>query len=249
MPDVRFLLLQIRNPDDPMRAAEVASFARALEVDRAQIETCDLLAAFPDREHWAAFDAVLVGGSGHYSAVATSEPWLDRALEGFADLCHSGRPVFASCWGFQAIARALGGAVIHDKSRAEVGTLDVNLTPEGRADPVVGGSGESFPAQMGHTDHVVELPPGATRLAFSAPHAHQAYRLEGLPVYCTQFHAELSREDLVARVRQYPEYIRDTTGVSIDAFCASLRETPTTESLLRRFRETYCVTSTCGRAP
>jgi GMP synthase (glutamine-hydrolysing) len=181
---------------------------------------------------------VLVGGSGHYSAAAENEPWLDRALGGFAELCRSGVPVFASCFGFQAIGRALGGRVIHDKSLAEVGTHEVRLTAEGRADPLFAELGERFDAQMGHTDHVVELPPGAVRLAFT-PRANQAFKLAGLPVYCTQFHAELARDDLVDRVRQYPEYIRDTTGITVEEFCASLRETPQVTSLLRRFVELF----------
>ena len=231
---LQHLLLQVRNPDDPMREHEVGVFARALNCRPQRIAVFDLLASSITARELNRFDMVLLGGSGHYSAVAEG-PWLDRALDSLRLVHAAGKPKFASCWGFEALARAMGGRVVHDLSRAEVGTHTLFLTHAGRADPVFGPLGETFIAQMGHEDCVDVLPPGATLLASSARLANQAYRFDGLPIYCTQFHPELNRHDMLLRVRSYPVYIEKIAGIRFEQFEQSLRDTPATEALLQRF--------------
>ncbi|HWL72816.1 MAG TPA: type 1 glutamine amidotransferase, partial [Burkholderiaceae bacterium] len=158
------MLLQVRDAQDSMREQEVGCFAAALSCDRQQIRTRDLLSAVPSALELSSTDMILLGGSGRYSATANA-PWLDHALD-LLRLLHTRRkPTFASCWGFQAMARALGGTVIHDPSRAELGTHAVTLTAAGKADPLFGALGDSFEAQMGHEDVVVELPRDAVLLA------------------------------------------------------------------------------------
>ena len=61
---------------------------------------------------------MLIGGSGAYSATGEGK-WLDRTLDLLRDLVEASQPTFASCWGFQAMARALGGHVVTDLQRAE----------------------------------------------------------------------------------------------------------------------------------
>jgi len=234
MHDLSYLLLQVRNADDPMRRHEVQCFARALDTTPEQIRVFDLLAGSLGHSELAGADVFLLGGSGHYSAAGEGE-WLDRALDSLRLVYDSRQPTFASCWGFQALARALGGTVIHDLSHAEVGTHELWLTAEGRTDPVFGPLGERFWGQMGHEDRVAELPPGATLLASSQLVENQAYRFEGRPIYCTQFHSELCRDDLLLRVQTYPQYIERIAGLPPERFPELLRETHETAPLLKRF--------------
>ena len=231
---IRYLLLQVRNPGDPMRAHEVRSFARALHTSEDRIRVFDMLRGRLGREELAQTDLFLLGGSGHYSAAGEGE-WLERALDSLRLVHETRQPTFASCWGFQALARALGGRVVKDLSHAEVGTHEVWLTDAGKSDPVFAPLGATFDAQMGHEDRVVELPPGAVRLASSQLVENQAYRFDDRPIYCTQFHPELRCEDLWERVRTYPEYIERIAGITFERFVESLAETPEAESLLRRF--------------
>jgi len=231
---VRYLLLQIRNPDDPMRAQEVKCFARALSADESQFTTFDLLAGTPSHTVYKQCDVVLLGGSGHYSA-AGEGAWLDTALEGLRNLHALAKPTFASCWGFQAFARAMGGEAVHDLSRAEIGTKEIRLTNAGRADPLFGKLDDIFEGQMGHEDCVDRLPPGATLLASTDLVENQAYRFDGKPIYCTQFHPELNRRDLLDRVRAYPSYIERVAHMTMAQFEANCHDTPATEALLPRF--------------
>jgi GMP synthase (glutamine-hydrolysing) len=231
---MKFLLLQVRNPDDPMRQHERMAFARTIHCDVADISVLDLLTETISSERLDGIDVVLLGGSGEYSACA-EDPWLLRSLDGLRLLYELRRPVFASCWGFQALARALGGTVIHDPSRIEVGTHRLNLTPQGKRDPLFGSLSDPFWAQMGHEDHVTLLPPQAVLLASSDRSRHQAYTFRDRPIYATQFHPELRAADLMIRVQRYPEYLAKVTGMTLEQFRDQLRDTDDSAALLRRF--------------
>lgn len=234
-----------------MRAQEVRCFARMLECDLSDIDVFDLLATALPAEKLQSADMVLLGGSGHYSAaddpgepgrpssteLAEVRPrrWLDRALDALREIHRIAKPTFASCWGFQAMSRALGGRCVNDLASAEVGTIELTLTEAGRADPLFGELPPVFAAQAGHEDRVVELPPDAVLLASSPRVAEQAFRFVGRPIYCTQFHPELDRAAMLERLVAYPEYVARIARVPYDHFVQNLRETPEANALLRRF--------------
>jgi GMP synthase (glutamine-hydrolysing) len=200
-----------------------------------------LLATALPAEKLQSADMILLGGSGHYSAAdnpsepGRPRPWLERALEAMREIHRIAKPTFASCWGFQAMARALGGRCVKDLPNAEVGTIELMLTEAGRADPLFGELPPLFAAQAGHEDRVVELPPDAVLLASSPRVAEQAFRFAGRPIYCTQFHPELNCAAMLERLVAYPEYVARIARVPYDHFVQNLRETPEANALLRRF--------------
>ncbi len=232
---LRYLLLQVRNPDDPMRGHEVDCFASTLRCPPSRIRAVDLLRDRPGRAAFDDADIVLLGGSGDYS-VAEGGPWMEFALDAMRGLHEMSKPTFASCWGFHAMAKAMGGDVVTDPARAEVGTLDVRLTPAGEQDPVFGSLPATFHAQAGHEDTVDPLPADAVLLAAS-DRANQAFRFAGKPIYCTQFHPELTRETLLDRLRAYPKYVEAITGLPYDEFVETRTHPSETGALLLRFVE------------
>ncbi|PRP90207.1 GMP synthase [Enhygromyxa salina] len=230
--DLSFCLLQIRAASDPVRAEEVDCFVRRLEVDPGQVVALDVLAESLDDSIYERFDAVLVGGSGEFS-VLDDVPPIQRLLDFLGETAARGFPTFASCFGFQAMSLALGGEVVHDGERAEVGTFDIGLTPDAGSDEIFGGLPERFLAQQGHKDHVTRLPTGARHLASSERSPFQAARFgEGL-VWATQFHPELTEDDNRRRVMRYHELYAD----EIDAVLEILRPSHETHGLLARFAD------------
>jgi len=219
-----------------MKPQEQRCFERALNCSQEQLDCWDLLRSAPTAGQLQDADVVLFGGSGDYS-VAQGGPWLEESLDAMRMLVSEGKPTFASCWGFQAMARALGGRVVTDLERAELGSVNVRLTPQGRADPVFGSLPGEFLTAMGHQDCVVELPTNAIRLAESNLVENQAFRIADKPIYCTQFHPELERAGLLERVSAYPQYVEKIAGVSIEEFAESCQETPEANGLLKRFVE------------
>jgi GMP synthase (glutamine-hydrolysing) len=232
----RFLLLQVRNAGDPIREHEISCFVRALGAENGQLQIFDLLSGAPPQALLDSVDVVLIGGSGDHSVVRGG-PWLPAALDAMVGLYESSKPTFASCWGFQALARALGGEVVTDHERAEVGTVWMALTPEGEKDPVFGPLGPGFPAQIGHEDIVTALPAHAVLLASSETIENEAFCFPDKPIYATQFHPELDRAGLIARISRYPAYLPLTGASTIEEFRDRTPETPKAESLLPRFLE------------
>ena len=232
------LLLQVRDPGDPMSGHEIASFERSLSPRPVRIDTFDLLGELLGPRDLDGVSLVVLGGSGAYSA-ATGGPWFAKALESLRAVHAAGVPAFASCWGFQAMAVAMGGEVVNDLSRAEIGTHRLLLTPAARTDPVFGGLGGSFKAQMGHEDRVRTLPPRSTLLASSELVANQAYRFDDAPVYCTQFHPELDVAGILARLSAYPRYLAEVAGTTYERIAAQLEETPEANTLIKRFVDAF----------
>ena len=230
----RFLLLQVRDSQDPMRRQEVVCFADALGCDPDCLQTLDLLADGLSLTTLRQNDVILIGGSGDYSVV-DGGPWLSRALDSMRLLYEQEKPTFASCWGFQALALALGGEVVTDLSRAELGTYQLHLTNDGCHDPVFSPFSNELRVQLGHQDIVDRLPSDAILLASSRDVINQAFRFDGKPIYATQFHPEMTRTHFLQRVENYPEYVRSIAGVTFSEFADSVEETPGAISLLSRF--------------
>ncbi len=207
-----------------------------LGCEAVDIGVVDFLTRAPTATELNAADVVLLGGSGHYSAAGEGD-WLERALDALRSLHQMAKPTFASCWGFQAMARAMGGRCIREQKCAELGTVKLRLTDAGLADPLFGKLPAWFTGQAGHEDYVVDLPSDAVLLASSDCVRNQAFRFAGKPIYCTQFHPELDRNAILERVEAYPEYVERIAGISPDAFIESCGETPEANQLLRRFVE------------
>ncbi|MCH2202967.1 MAG: type 1 glutamine amidotransferase [Fuerstiella sp.] len=223
-----------------MKAQEIECFRSTLQCDESQIEVFDLITGRTFSEKRLRHtDLVLIGGSGDYS-VAQGGPWWPAAAENMILLHEISKPTFASCWGFQAMARALGGKVVTDLPRAEVGTIQVTLTPEGKMDPVFGIAPPKIEVQSGHQDIVECLPKNAVCLASTDRVKNQAMAFRGKPVYGTQFHPELTRQALIERIQTYPQYVENIVGLTVEEFAVQCRETPDSAELLRRFVEWIC---------
>lgn len=196
-------LLQARHDDDPMQAEERASFAARLALPLEDVVPYNVIDRPASVEAWCeGMDGVLVGGSGEYG-VLDGHDWVNAFVDTLAAVAEGGAPLFASCFGFQALVVALGGEVVSDEARAEVGTYPITLTDGGRADPLFGTLPDTFDAQQGHKDSAVRLPAGVTHLAGSERCPYQALRVGERLAYATQFHPELTGAENLARFERY----------------------------------------------
>jgi len=181
--------------------------------------------------------AVLIGGAGGYS-VTDEHPFSPWLRDVFNQLVEEDRPVFGSCWGHQFMAVATGGEVIIDKQRSEVGTFEVELTDAGLRDPLFHGFPNRFDVQLGHNDQISRLSDDWSVLAFSELCPNQAIRLQGKPVYGTQFHSELNETRLRERLEVYlQEYVPDAEAY--DRLMKRLRPSPRADVMLDRFLTLY----------
>ena len=179
------------------------------------------------------YRALIVLG-GEQNALADDEcPYFPHLLELIRKFGGSDKAVLGICLGSQLIARAYGGENILDRPM-EFGWREVQLTEEGKSDPVLSAAGETFPIFHWHRD-TFSLPRNAIHMATSDMTPHQAYRI-GRAVYGTQFHFEADTK-LVAEwndqlgglisgfapqwTEQYP-VLAETLGIKADAAGAAL---------------------------
>lgn len=231
------LLIQVRNPDDPMREHEVVCFATRAGIERHQVVAWDAVEAAPSLTDVRRHDAVMIGGSGEYNVSQRNQPGLEALFELLREIAVVGHPTFASCYGFQCLVAAHGGEIIFDPERTEVGTYALELTEAGKEDPLFGTTlSPSFDAQQGHKDRAIELPEGFANLARSERSPVQALRIPGKPIWAAQFHPEL---DHVGNRHRYEHYLAHYSAHMTDEERARaldrFRPTPETDQLLRAF--------------
>jgi GMP synthase (glutamine-hydrolysing) len=201
-----FLFLGIR-AEDAAADDEYASVLRLTglderEVRRHRIERDEL--GTVDLDDWSGI--VLGGGPYNVSDPDEQKSAAQRRVE--AELRTLARAVVAAdfpflgaCYGIGTLGTLDGGVV--DRTWSEpIGAVEVSLTDEGCADPLLQVMPRHFWAFLGHKEAVATLPRGAVRLASSATCPVQAFRL-GSRVYATQFHPELDVEGLCLRIDTY----------------------------------------------
>ena len=179
---MRLLVLQHIACEHPGVFSEVmrerGAEAVAVEVDEGE--------PLPD---WREFDGVLAMGGPMGAGDDAEHPWLGPEKELVRDAVEAGRPFLGVCLGVQLLAAALG-APVYPADRPEVGLLEVELTDEGRDDPLFAGLDDRIVSLQWHGD-TFDLPAGAVRLASSPAIANQAFRA-GERAYGVQFHLEVT---------------------------------------------------------
>ena len=106
------------------------------------------------------------------------------------------------------------------------------------ADPLLAEFPERFHVQLGHNDRVSELGPGWVDLAQSEVCENQLIRLDGSPVYGTQFHSEMDEERLRERILVFlKDYVADEAAYQ--KILWSLRPSIEADRLLELFLERY----------
>lgn len=230
------LLFVLRDLDDPMIAHERQAFAQAAGLELEQVGVHPIFTGMPDAGRLKAVDAVFFGGSGAYS-VFDDEPWMQTGFDVIQEVCERQIPSWASCFGFQALAHSLGGEVIRDEDRKELGSTLLHLTEAGERDPLFCTLPASFWAQQGHHDVVVRLPEEVELMATGDLVHAQAFRVRGAPFWASQFHPELTLDQTLERFTFYRDHYFDNPDEfeTARANLARGKETPEVGSLLSRF--------------
>jgi GMP synthase-like glutamine amidotransferase len=201
---MRVLVLQHIACEHPGVFSEVMS-ERGVEAVAVELDQGEPL---PD---WREFDAVLAMGGPMGAGDDAEHPWLAAEKELVRSAVADGRAFLGVCLGVQLLAASLG-ARVHPAERPEVGLLPVELTEEGREDPLFAGLDDPLVSLQWHGD-TFELPEGAVRLARSEQVPNQAFRA-GERAYGVQFHLEVTGEMLRewAQIPAYRASLAETLG-------------------------------------
>jgi GMP synthase (glutamine-hydrolysing) len=147
------------------------------------------------------YGAILVFGGAMHADQDDRHPWLREENFFIQRLLDRHVPTLGVCLGSQLIAKA-AHAPVQRASEPEIGWLPVELTDAAGDDPLLGRLPQRFDAfQWHYYEHGV--PAGGQELARSAV-CTQAFRL-GESAWGIQFHAEVTRAQVEAWVRESPE--------------------------------------------
>jgi GMP synthase (glutamine-hydrolysing) len=155
----------------------------------------------PVSELMARRPAAIILSGGPSSVYAPGAPQADPAL--FA----AGVPVFGICYGFQAMAQALGGEVANTGG-SEFGRTSLAVTEPGR---LLRGLPATQLVWMSHGNEVTRAPDGFTVAASSAGAPVAAFEDDARRLAGVQFHPEVLHTEHGQAVLQH--FLHDIAGV------------------------------------
>jgi len=177
--------------------------------------------------------AVIVTGS--QTMVTDREPWSERTARWLLRAARSGRPILGICYGHQLLAHALGGVAGDNPAGREIGTITVRRLPASNGDPLFSGLPRELTVHATHVQSVLELPPGALRLAESDGDPNHAFRW-GEHAWGVQFHPEFQADVLRAFLEERAAVLR-SEGLNPELLSREARDSGDGHALLRRFAE------------
>ena len=154
------------------------------------------------------------------------------------------RPFLGVCLGHQLLTDALGGACAPQRP-PEIGILEVELTPDGQADPIFAGLPARQKALQWHAACVSRPPDEAVVLAHSEVCPNQAMRV-GRHAWSMQYHVEVEPDtiDNWGAVPVYAQALEAALGAGAldrlraDAAASMADFAPSAERLYRNFMAT-----------
>ncbi len=239
-----FLILQLR-PEDDTSDNEFAAICRygglaPAQTRRVRIERHGI----PDDLDLDDYSGVIVGGSPFdISTPEDEKSSIQKRIERdfarlFDQLVPRDFPFLGACSGNGLLGSWLG-APITTRFGEPVGCVELELTEDGRRDPLLAGCPQHIPALLGHKEACDCLPEGATLLIRGDACPVQMFRI-GQNVYATQFHPEGDAEGFILRIQAYRHhgYFRPEEA---DALIERIRpaRTPEANAILRRFVDRY----------
>lgn len=204
--DLKILLLQVRRDQETI-LEEFYGFVETGKLQPQQI-TCinPIQQKHIDWKNLLHYDALFVGGSSDVSVLAPEEyPFIAECKQLVADYYHHKLPVFASCFGFQVAAEALGGEVCLDVENKEVGLFEILQTDAAKEDILLHDTPAKFWAVLGHKERAKKLPAGVITLNYTPLCPYHGFKFPDRPFYGFQYHPEMSTKDLHSRIIRYQE--------------------------------------------
>ena len=148
-------------------------------------------------EHVGGHDGFIITGSP--ASVNDLAPWLDRLVGLIREAVEAGVPLFGACFGHQAIALALGGAVENNPDGWVFGATSTEVTA-----PAPWMAAGPIRQNAAHTEQVTRVPDGAEVVMGNADCPLGGFVI-GNSVFTTQYHPEISDEFMAALIEEYAE--------------------------------------------
>ncbi len=222
-----FLLVSTRGEEEALdseyQAYLSASGLKREELELAEFDLLGLPPVDPDKYAGVFVAGSPYGGGSPDGYVSQTQQGVRAELVAlFEQLLEAGTPLLATGSAMTILASTLGAQVSADN--AEFAALaDIELTEEGKQDPVLADAPPVFVAYANHGEAVDELPKGCVRLARSLYTPMQIIR-HGDNVYATQFNPELDAGLIASKANAFAD-AGDTGFGDVEALVSAGRYT------------------------
>jgi GMP synthase (glutamine-hydrolysing) len=238
------LILQLR-PEDTTSDSEYACFLKygglqPKDTCRIRIEQLGI----PDNLDPDDYSAIIVGGSPFdISTPEDKKSQIQKEIEAdfnklLEQVVTRDIPFLGACSGNGLLGNHLG-TTISTKYREAVGCVTLDITENGKRDPLLAGFPDQIDALLGHKEAVDTTPDGAVLLMTGRVCPVQMFRV-GNNVYATQFHPEADADEFSLRIDIYRNhgYFQPNEADELKRR-VSQKPTPYAHAILRQFVERY----------
>lgn len=163
------------------------------------------------------YAGVVLGGSGDYDfdggrplddqARLESQRFLSLLQPLFRHLFERDVPTLGICYGHQLLGAFAGAQVRYDEKQKKMRSHELRLMVDAQDHFLFSGLPETMHAQYGHKDSLDRVPEGATLLMTGGEACQISALRYRQNIYTTQFHPELTGEDLISRLQNSPGYL------------------------------------------
>lgn len=184
----------------------------------------------PQPEH---LSGIVVTGSP--AMVSARLDWSERTADWLKTAVETGIPVLGVCYGHQLLAHALGGVAGPNPAGRQIGTVESHLIDNNANDPLLGCLPATFSAQTTHSEVVLDVPPGAKRLATSPLDDNFAIRFTR-NAWGIQFHPEFSAPVMADYIRYRKDALIEE-NLNPGQLLGQVTDTEEASSILKKFTE------------
>ena len=173
--------------------------------------------------------------TGSPAMVSAKLDWSERTARWLHQAVQTNVKMLGVCYGHQLLAHALGGVAGSNPAGRQIGTVNSHLIDNIDKDPLLGSLPKRFTAQASHSEVVLQLPPGAQRLATSPLDENFAIRFSE-NAWGVQYHPEFSAPVMSDYIHYRADALREE-GLNPEELMARVTETEEAASVLRKFVE------------
>ncbi|MDH3903035.1 MAG: glutamine amidotransferase [Xanthomonadales bacterium] len=173
--------------------------------------------------------------TGSPAMVSAKLDWSERTSRWLHQAVQTNVKILGVCYGHQLLAHALGGVAGTNPAGRQIGTVNSHLIDNIAKDPLLGFLPKRFTAQASHSEVVLQLPPGAQRLATSPLDENFAIRFSE-NAWGVQYHPEFSAPVMSDYIHYRADALREE-GLNPEELMASVTETEEAASVLTKFVE------------
>ena len=193
-----------------------------------QFTDVDFISALDDSVDWQypevvmeQYDGLILGGSGelYFDGKKEAEDkcrkisyeLLGKLRPLFTYLFEHDIPTLGICYGHQLLGAFAGAQVYYDEQQEKTKSHEVKLMVDKHDYFLFSDLPESFQAHYGHKDVLDRVPEGAVLLMNGGDECKISALKYKQNIYTTQFHPELSFDDMLKRMKDNGDYLPEGT--------------------------------------